>query len=106
MGVEKVPQSFDISLKHRLNALSTSVYNDGHVTNKQAAEISQLYRNLDEYDRKALTFEPRWKKPKGRFLKKKASGHIGTEAMAKYKLNNNIGGKGKKIHSNNKKINN
>ncbi len=66
------------------------------VTNKQAAEITQLYRNLDEYDRKALEFTPRWKKAKGRFLKKKASGHIGTEAMARYKLNNNIGGKGKK----------
>ncbi len=52
---------------------------DGHVTNKQAAEITQLYRNLDEYDRKALTFAPRWKKAKGRFLKKKASGHIGTK---------------------------
>jgi hypothetical protein len=105
VGVEKVPQSFDNSLKHRLNALSTSAHNDGHVTNKQAAEITQLYHNLDEYDKKALAFAPRWKKSKGRFLKKKSSGHIGTEAMAKYKLNN-IGGKGKKIHSNNKKINN
>ena len=28
MGVEKVPRSFDISLKHRLNALSTSIHNE------------------------------------------------------------------------------
>ncbi len=28
VGVEKVPRSFDISLKHRLNALSTSVHNE------------------------------------------------------------------------------
>ncbi len=28
MGVEKVPRSFDISLKHRLNELSTSLRNE------------------------------------------------------------------------------
>jgi hypothetical protein len=66
---------------------------DGHVTNKQVAEITQLYHNLDEYDKKALAFPPRYKKAKGRFLKKKSSGHIGTEAMARYKSNNNIGEK-------------
>ena len=57
---------------------------NGHVTNKQAAEITKLYHNLDEYDKKALVFAPKLKNPKGRFLKKKVSGHIGTEAMARY----------------------
>ena len=57
---------------------------DGHVTNKQADEITQLYLDLEEYDKKALVFMPKYKKAKGRFLKKKASGHIGTEAMARH----------------------
>ena len=73
----------------------------------QAAEITQLFHNLDEYDKKALGFAPGWKKSKGWFLKKKFSGHIGTEPIARYKLNNIGVSKGKKkIHSNNKKINN
>ena len=59
---------------------------DGHVTNRQANEIKQLYLNLEEYDKKALVFTPRYKKAKGRFLKKKSSGHVGTEAMARYQL--------------------
>jgi hypothetical protein len=57
---------------------------DSHVTNKQAGEIKQLYLNLDEYDKKPLMFSPRYKKAKGRFLKKKKTGHVGTEAMARY----------------------
>jgi hypothetical protein len=36
-------------------------------------------------------FTPIAKQAKGRFLKKKASGHIGTEAMARYKITNNGG---------------
>ena len=35
---------------------------DGHVTNKQAAEIKQLHLNLEEFDRKALVFTPKFKK--------------------------------------------
>jgi hypothetical protein len=35
-----------------------------YVTNKQAAEITQLYHNLDEYDKKALQGT---RKPKGGF---------------------------------------
>ena len=61
---------------------------NGHVTNKRAAEITQLYLNLDEYDRKALVFPPKFKRAKGRFLKKKTSGHIGTAAMARYNIIN------------------
>jgi hypothetical protein len=62
---------------------------DGYVTNKQAAEITQLYLNLDEYDKKALVFPPKFKKKsKGLFLKKKACGHIGTAAMARYNIIN------------------
>jgi hypothetical protein len=64
---------------------------DGHVTNKQATEIARLYHNLEDYDRKALVFTPIAKKANGRFLKKKASGHIGTEPMARYKMTNNGG---------------
>ncbi|CAB3994603.1 Hypothetical predicted protein [Paramuricea clavata] len=56
---------------------------DSHFTNKQAGEIKQLYLNLDEYDKKPLVFSPRYKKAKGRFLKKKKTGHVGTEAMAR-----------------------
>ena len=56
---------------------------DGHVTNKQVKEITQLYHNLDEYDKQALVFKPKFKKAKGRFLKKKSSGHTGTDAMAR-----------------------
>ena len=61
---------------------------DGHVTNKQTAEITKLYNNLEEYDKKALVFKPRYKKAKGRFLKKKSSGHVGIEAMARYVVHN------------------
>jgi hypothetical protein len=53
-------------------------------TNRLTSEIKQLYLNFDEYDKKPLMFSPRYKKAKGRFLKKKKTGHVGTEAMARY----------------------
>ena len=34
----------------------------GHVTNKQANEIKKLYLDLDEYDKKAIVFSPKFKK--------------------------------------------
>ena len=70
------------------NLASALLALDGHVTNKQAAEIKQLHLNLEEFDRKALVFTPRFKKAKGRFLKKKSSGHVGTEEMAGYNTTN------------------
>ena len=57
---------------------------DGHVTNKQANEMKILYLDLDEYDKKAIAFFPKFKKAKGEFLKKKSTRHVGTEAMARY----------------------
>jgi hypothetical protein len=38
---------------------------DGNVSNKQAAEISRLYHNLEGYDKKDLIFPSRYKKVKG-----------------------------------------
>ncbi|CAB4038731.1 Leucine rich repeat containing, partial [Paramuricea clavata] len=38
---------------------------------------------MDEYDKKVLMFPPKFKKAKCLFLKKKASGHIDTAAMAR-----------------------
>ena len=49
-----------------------------HVTNKQANEIKKLYLDLDEYEKKAIVFSQSSKKPK------KSTGHVGTEAMARY----------------------
>ena len=37
---------------------------DGNVTNKQADEITQLYLDLEEYDKKPLAFLPKFKKAK------------------------------------------
>ena len=34
----------------------------GHVTNKQANEVKKLYLDLDEYDKKAIVFSPKFKK--------------------------------------------
>ena len=51
------------------------------VTNKQfghANEIKKLYLDLDEYEKKAIVFSQSSKKPK------KSTGHVGTEAMARY----------------------
>ena len=41
-------------------------------------------------------FTPRFKKAKGRFLKKKSSGHVDTEAMARYNTTKILNFSGKK----------
>ena len=57
------------------------------VSNMQAREITQLYANLDDYDKKPIMFKPRpVRHPKGRFAQSKAnrSGHVTIEAMKRY----------------------
>lgn len=56
---------------------------DGYVTNRQADQIKQLYHNLEEVDKKSIAFTPKYKQGKGRFHKKKKSGHVGTDSMAR-----------------------
>lgn len=55
------------------------------MTNAEVESIACLYADLSEYDWKALTFAPHFKKGKGRFQQlKNRSRHIGVEWMARY----------------------
>lgn len=53
------------------------------VTNAQAAEIQKLYCELEECDKRPLSFSPRNLKPtRGRFARTKYRvGHVGIEAV-------------------------
>lgn len=42
-----------------------------YVTNSEVENIKRLYADLDEYDRKTLKFDARYKKEKGRFKQSK-----------------------------------
>ena len=53
------------------------------ITNRQAEQIKQLYDNLEEVYKKPLVFAPKLREGKGRFHKKKKSGHVGTDAVAR-----------------------
>ena len=55
------------------------------MTNSDVDSIKRLYADLNEYDRRALKFTPRYQKGKGRFKQSKnRSAHIGLESMARY----------------------
>ena len=55
------------------------------VTKKQAERMIHLYDELDEYDKRPLTYKSVIRKPStGRFARSKhRSGHVGTEAVAR-----------------------
>ena len=57
------------------------------VTTSQAQEIELLYNRLVEYDRRPIQFQPRPQRPsRGRFSRKKTSGHKSVEAMKRFFL--------------------
>lgn len=70
----------------RVSRLESAILNVGEfVTNAEVESIACLYADLSEYDWKALTFAPHFKKGKGRFQQlKNRSRHIGVEWMARY----------------------
>ena len=52
------------------------------VTSSQAQQIEHLYNRLVEYDKRPILFKPRLQRPtRGRFSRKKQSGHVSIEAM-------------------------
>ena len=55
------------------------------VMKKQAERVIHLYDELDEYDKRPLTYKSViWKPSAGRFARSKhRSGHVGTEAVAR-----------------------
>ncbi|KAJ7384065.1 hypothetical protein OS493_024079 [Desmophyllum pertusum] len=69
----------------KVNRLAEALLNLGaYVTNAEVDNIKRLHADLDEYDRRALTFTPRYKKGKGRFKQSKnRSAHVGVESMAR-----------------------
>ena len=54
-------------------------------TKKQAERVIHLYDELDEYDKRPLTYKSVIRKPStGRFARSKhRSGHVGTKAVAR-----------------------
>jgi hypothetical protein len=52
------------------------------VNTSQAQEIEHLYNRLVDYDKRPIFFHPRRQRPpRGRFARKKQSGHMSVEAM-------------------------
>jgi hypothetical protein len=52
------------------------------IVNSEANEIERLYNRLVEYDKRPILFKPRPQRPsRGRFSRKKQSGHMSVEAM-------------------------
>lgn len=52
------------------------------VTTSQATTIKALYEALLDYDKRPITFRTRTVKPtRGRFARRKSSGHVTVEAM-------------------------
>ena len=68
----------------RVNDLAKALIDlDGlAVTASQAQKIEHLYNRLVDYDKQPILFHPRHQRPsRGRFARKKQSGHMSVEAM-------------------------